>query len=293
MKRLYILPLCFMALTLFAANKPVKITYEYTYLSNDRNESQTLAEQHAVERAKQKALEERFGVDVSSIVVTLDQETSHNGQYTTDEDFFSLGGTIARGEWIGEIKEHILDAHHNGEFWFVKVRIEGSAREKSGTPIDISYAFINNAHDRDNRTTYYDGDDIFLRFSSPVDGALCVYLVDAEKQAYCLLPYLSNGQGYQPVTANNEYLFFSRNKDNTADEFTLNTQEPQEHNVLYLVFSPNIFTKAKDSKGDKNWRNETLPRNLAYKDFLKWLAKNQTSDAQLLVRTEVITIKQR
>ncbi len=61
MKRLILFGLCLSVGVLFAAN-PVKISYTYNYLSNDRNESQALAEQHAIERAKQKALELRFRV---------------------------------------------------------------------------------------------------------------------------------------------------------------------------------------------------------------------------------------
>jgi len=281
-----------MAFSLFAANKPVKMSYNYTYLSNDRNESQTQAEQHAIERAKQKALEERFGVDVSSIVVSLEQEKTHDGAVTADEDFFSLGGTVARGEWIGEVTEEIIGSNHNGEYWSVKVYIEGLVREKSGAPIDIHYAFINNDHDRDNRTVYYDNDDIFLRFTSPVDGALCVYLVDAEKEAYCLLPYEGNGQGSQAVKANEEYCFFKPQPEVGFGGYVLTTKEQQELNALYLVFSPNVITKARDKKSGQNWRNQEMPRSLSYKDFVKWLADNQTRDERLMVRTEVITVKQ-
>ena len=271
-----------------AKTEHVRITYEY--LSNDRNESQAQAEQHAIERAKQRALEEKFGVDVSSIIVSMETEQETNNQYSTSEDFFSLGGTIARGEWLSSDKEQIISSTHNGDYWCVKVYVEGTAREKSGTPIDIRYAFVRHTKDRDNCLSYKDGDDLFLHFASPVDGALCVYLVDAEKNTYCLLPYTQNGKGYQPITANEEYLFFSYDKDNAADELKLNTQQKQELNVLYLVFSPNRFTKAKDNAGGKNWRNEYLPRQLGYEDFLRWLAKNQTSDADMLVRKEVITI---
>ena len=293
MKKLLLIVLCALALPLFAAkDKLTTLSITYDYLSNDKNESKAEAEIHAIEKAKRKALENAFGVDVSSIVVSMDREQSEDGKFVNDEDFFSLGSTVARGEWIETIKDTILSISHNGEYWRVRVYVEGKGREKSGVPIDVQYAFVNSAHDKQSRATYYDNDDIFLRFSSPVAGALCVYLVDNEKTAYCLLPYMRSDKGYQDVKANKEYLFFSSDTDREADEYVLTTQTPVEHNVIYVIFSPNKFTKARDRKGARNWRKQQVPRNLPYKDFLDWLAKTQTADKNMQVRTEVISIFQ-
>ncbi len=285
--------LCVLSLPLFAAkDKLTNVSITYDYLSNDRNESKAEAEIHAIEKAKRRALENAFGVDVSSIVVSMDKETSNHGRLLNDEEFFSLGSTVAKGEWIETISEKILNIYHDGQLWHVRVFVEGKAREKSGVQIDVQYAFINNSHDKQNRTTYYDNDDILLRFTSPVAGALCVYLIDSEKTAYCLLPYMRSDKGYQDVRANKEYLFFSSDTDKEADEYVLTTQTEVEHNVLYVIFSPNKFTKARDKKGARNWRKQQVPRNLPYKDFVEWLAKVQTADKNMQVRTEVISIFQ-
>lgn len=293
MRKILSIILCVLALPIFAAkDKLTNVSITYDYQSNDRNESKAEAEIHAIEKAKRRALENAFGVDVSSIVVSMDKETSDNGRLFSDEEFFSLGSTVAKGEWIETISENILNIYHDGQVWHVRVFVEGKAREKSGIPIDIQYAFINNAHDKQNRTTYYDNDDIFLRFTSPVAGALCVYLIDNEKTAYCLLPYMRSDKGYQDVRANKEYLFFSSDTDREADEYVLTTQTEVEHNVLYVIFSPNKFTKARDKKGARNWRKQQVPRNLPYKDFVEWLAKVQTADKNMQVRTEVISIFQ-
>ena len=293
MKRVLLIVLCAMSLPLFAAKeKLTNVSITYDYLSNDRNESKAEAEIHAIEKAKRRALEKAFGVDVSSIVVSMDRENFEEGRLFSDEEFFSLGSTVAKGEWIETVTEKILSIYHDGDIWHVRVFVEGKAREKSGVPIDLQYAFINNAHDKQNRTTYYDYDDIFLRFSSPVAGALCVYLIDNEKTAYCLLPYMRSDKGYQDVRANRDYVFFSSDTDKEADEYVLTTQTAVEHNVLYVIFSPNKFTKARDRKGARNWRKQQVPRNLPYKDFVEWLAKVQTADKNMQVRTEVISIFQ-
>ena len=291
-KHLLTFSLCIVLMMPAWSAKPISVNgFVYDYLSNDRNESQEQAEKHAVERAKQKVLEENFSIDVSSIVVTLDTESEKNGTYSTNSDFYSLGGTSVRGEWVTTTEEKILDSKHNGKYWEIKVRVSGTIREKSGTPIDLRYAVISQPSDRETRPRFFDNEDLLLRFYSPVDGALCVYLVDESKTAYCLLPYSSDGKGYAPVKANREHLFFSKAVDPAADELVMTTNKEIEHNILYIIFSPNTFTKAKDSKGGKNWRDQELPRNLPFKDFMHWLAKNQTADEQLVVRQEPIEIR--
>ena len=175
MKR-FIFPLLFLcSLSVFAA-KPEKVSITYTYESNDKSESFETVTKHAFEKAKQRILEEKFGVDVSSIVVYSEQERERDGSFSTSEDFFSLGGTNARGERIQTIEEKVVEepTFHQGE-WRVKVYVEGLARAKNGGPIHLDYRFINHTDDRIPRTIFHDGDDLFMHFSSPVAGVLCVY----------------------------------------------------------------------------------------------------------------------
>ncbi|MCQ2323356.1 MAG: DUF4384 domain-containing protein [Paludibacteraceae bacterium] len=273
-----------------AAAKVVSLSITYEYKSNDRKESQEDAEKRAIERAKQKALEDKFGVDVSNIIVQVERSNDAGKSHSYSDDFFSMGGTSSRGEWLQTTKEEVLTSIHDGELWHVKVYVEGTGRERVGEPIDIKAEFINSPAEKRGRTTFYDGNDLFLRFQSPVAGALCVYLVDGNKDAYCLLPYMSSSTGCQTIEANKEYLFFSSVADVSADEYTLNTQLEQEQNILYVVFSPNRFTKANDTQGGQNWREEQLPRTLKYEPFLRWLSANQIKDEQMVVRTEVVTI---
>ena len=269
--------------------KHISITYEYT--SDNPNESPEQAEQTALHLAKQKALEEHFGMDVVGITTTLQHNRQEGINVSSSSDVISLRETAVRGEWIETTTQKIIDKIFEKGFWHVKVYIAGRARNHSTEKPEIQYTFINNAHDKQNRDQYYDGDDIFLRFTSPISGALCVYLVDAEQNAYCLLPYQSSTIGYQKIDANQEYLFFSTSTDLNADEYTLNCMQSSEQNALYVIFSPNTFTKAADQQAGKNWRDEQLPRFLSYEDLMKWLAKNQTRDENMVVRREVVTIR--
>ena len=251
------------------AAEPQRVSVTYEYNSNDRNESQALAEQHAFEYAKRKQVQ--------------------NDSSTLDEHFYSSYQTIARGEWIGLPEEKVLESYHNGEHWVVKVHVEGLMREKTAKPIELSYAFIRNQAERENRIQYTDGDTLLLRFQSPVDGALCLYLVDAEKAptAYCLLPSETEKKGYQPVSADKKYTFL----DFKDQSVVVNTSREQEFNTLYLLFSPNSFAKALDRNGGKNKDGDLLPRNLSYSDFQAWLVKAQTADEQMVVIREVIEIR--
>ena len=280
----------FCSVALFAADiKTISRTFEY--ISDNPNETPEQAETTAKERAKLKAMEEHFGLDVSSVTSVLERNKQGGGQASSSSDVFALRETAVRGEWVETLEERVIDKTYDKGFWHVKVFIKGRARSYSKEKVAIKYALINNTHDRVNRDQYYDGDDIFLRFSTPVSGSLCVYLVDENKDVYCLLPYQSVTTGCQHVEANTDYLFFSTEMDKDADEYTLNTARSQEQNAVYVIYTPNTLTKANDQKAGTNWRDEQLPRQLSYEDFVKWLSKNQTKDEDMVVQTEVITIR--
>lgn len=284
---IYTLLICLVS---FAGDiKYISITYEY--ISDNPNETPEQAERTAIQMAQQKALEEHFGLDVVGITSTMQRNRQEGQQVSSTSDVFSLRETSVRGEWIETTSQKVLNKIFEKGFWHVKVYIAGRARNHSTEKPEIQHTFINNAHDKQNRDQYYDGDDIFLRFTSPISGALCVYLVDAEQNAYCLLPYQSSTIGYQAIDANQEYLFFSTITDPNADEYTLNCMQSSEQNALYVIFSPNTFTKATDQQAGKNWRDEQLPRQLSYEDLMKWLARNQTRDENMVVRREVVTIR--
>lgn len=272
----------------------VSITYEYR---SDSKLTDEQAKQKAIEQAKLKAIEEKFGVDVSSIQTSYIKSSAEGTNVATSNTMLSLGGTSSRGIWVETIKQEVLEQRYENGFWIVKVHLEGKVKSKSGESVDIQFAFVNNTHDKISRDVFYDGDDIYMTFSSPVSGSLCVYLLDESQNVACLLPYENNKIGCQNVEANKNYLFFYQSSAEdymrNASEYVLNTQRSAEQNMLFVVFSPNKISKASDRKGGKNWRNEPMPRQLSFVDFQKWLSNNQTADPQMTVRTVPITITRR
>ena len=279
-----------LCLPLFAADDIVCVATTYEYISDNARETPVEAERTAIERAKQKALEEKFGVDVSAITNTLITNRS-DADAQSQTNVFSFGGTAVRGEWIETTTEKVLEKTFVDGFWHVKVRVEGKARNYTAEKTDIRYTFVRDEQDVEPPVSFRDGNDLFLRFSSPVAGALCVYLVDEEQNAFCLLPYPSQPTGCQSIEANKDYIFFSEKYDRSAQEYTVNTERESEQNVLYVIFSPNAFSKANDRPSGVNWRNEQMPRQLLYEDLLKWLSRNQTKDPAMVVKREIITIR--
>ena len=134
------------------------------------------------------------------------------------------------------------------------------------------------------------GDDMFLSFQSPTDGFIAVYLIDETPTAYCLLPYRKDGDGQQPIKHGEKYIFFSPKYDvnhpDIVDEYTLTCNKEEEHNQIYVIFSPKPFTKALD-----NQVKETIPRELDYEAFTKWLGNCRKRDKQMGVVIKNINIK--
>ena len=201
-----------------------RVSATYEYISDNPNETPEEAERMAFEKAREKALENQFGIDVNRINTTyISNKTGENNDVL---EMFSLGGSSVRGEWIETIEETVIEKRFEQGFWIVKVRVEGKARSVETEPIDIAYYFVNDIDDRFNRDVFYDEDDIFLKFSSPVNGSLCVYLIDTEENAYCLLPYSTMTTGCQQIEANREYVFFSQDYDHSADEYVYPSSIP-------------------------------------------------------------------
>lgn len=285
MKRSF-LTICAILICLMSSADDIKrISFTYDYVSDNPNETPIQAEQNAIVRAKLKALEEHFSVDVAGVSSVYQHSRQGGEEAKSTTDVLSNYHTSIRGEWVEIIEEKILDKKFENGFWHVRVHIVGRARNSSADKAEIRYAFVNNIRDRQHRDQYYHDDNLFMHFSSPVSGTLCVYLVDADQIVNCLLPYGTSTIGYQPIDANREYLFFT-----DGNGLILNAQKSSEQNVLYIIFSPNKFTKAADHESGLNWRGEQMLRQLSYKDFMNWIAKIQTRDKNVVVRQDIITI---
>jgi len=268
------------------AQKLKMVEGEYTYHAPD-NVSIEQAKRTALDRAMIQALADEFGTIVSQSNAT--RVENQNGQ--TSIDFLSVGGSEVKGEWIETIGEPTYNIRYEGDMLVVSVKVKGKAREIVSAGIDFQAKVLRNGiDDKFESDQFRSGDELYLSFTSPVSGYLAVYLVDADKQAYCLLPYRNLSEGIYPVKANQRYLFFNtkeapQNERSYVDEYVMTCNHSSEQNQIYVIFSPNQFVKATDNQSDA-----TLPRELKFEDFQKWLTKCRKHDKEMSLRMFVLSV---
>ena len=283
-----LLLLCFSFCSLrAAAQKVTEVEAEYTYVTSFEM-SVAEAKRIATERAKLQALADEFGTTISQTNST--HINSSNSSSTLD--FLSIGSSEVKGEWLSDTKAPVYEVSFTDDNLIVKVSVWGKAREIVSASVDVSAMLLRNGKERKFESDdFRDGDDVYLSFRSPVDGYLAVYLVDESSTAYRLLPYSGANDGAQSVKADIDYLFFdsemaaTEQERNLIDELTITTSKNVEHNEVYILFSSRPFVKPNDSSTD-----ELIPRSLNAEDFQKWMAKNRTKDAGMVVVNKLIKI---
>lgn len=259
---------------------------EYTYHAPE-NVTMEQAKRTTLDRAMIQALADEFGTIVSQSNAT--RVENKNGQ--TDIDFLSIGGSEVKGEWIETIGEPQYNIRYEGDMLIVSVKVKGKAREIVSAGIDFQARILRNGiEDKFESDQFRSGDDLYLSFQSPASGYLAVYLIDAENQAYCLLPYRNQTEGIYPIKANQRYLFFNIKEASLqerpyVDEYVMTCERESEQNQIYIIFSPNQFAKATD-----NSSNDHLPHELSYADFQKWLVKCRKHDKDMNLRMTTILI---
>lgn len=278
----------FAILTLPVCAQKIKtVKGESTYYAPE-NVTLEEAKRKALDQAKIKALADEFGMTVSEGTETRGK--IHNGQ--SEYDFFAIGSSEVKGEWIETIDEPEYDIRYEDRQIIVTCRIKGKAREIVSAAIDFKAKVLcNGVEDKFENNHFKSGDDLFLSFQSPVKGFLAAYLEGADGQVFCLLPYCGQKEGIYPIEANQRYLFFdpksapSKEKD-IVDEYVMTCESSSEYNQIYIIFSPNQFTKASDDNV-----NEGLPRQLSLEDFMKWLAKCRKHDIEMNVKKVGIMVE--
>lgn len=254
---------------------------EYIYYPPE-TQSMEMARQVAVERTKLQILADNFGTVMQSASSLRVEQSSGKSAVNTS----TLSVSEVRGEWLettdGPEIETILSP--DGMIG-LRVKITGRAREITLARAEIqTQVLCNGTESRFASLEFKEGDDLFLRFKSPVDGYLVVYLHDGGDEVSCLLPY-SNQHDLPsfPIQAMQDYLFFS---GGDADELTLTCAGQQEINRLYVIFSPNRLSRAVDVAG----RSAEMPRTLSWIAFQRYLSRVRAADQEMIVEEYMITI---
>lgn len=283
--KVFLLAVILFPLTL-CAQRVQRVCGEYTYYA-EGNQSTNDAKLAALEAAKLQAIASEFGTVITQS--NVQKETSVNGE---ESSYFSqLSASEVKGEWMEDIGEPEYEISFVQDMLVVKCKVCGRARELSNEAVDFTAMVLRNGTEaKFADANFRNGDDMFLLFRSPADGYVAIYLIDETPNAYCLLPYMDNSKGQQAIKHNEEYVFFSPAKalkGEQADEYTLTCDKEIERNQIYVIFSPKPFTKALDSQAD-----ESLPRQLSYENFARWLSTCRKRDPKMGVKVMHIEIKE-
>lgn len=258
------------------SQRTAKVSATYTYYAPETMSIEE-AKRVALDRAKIQAIADEFG----TIVTQSTSSIISNKNGVTNESFYSYGGTDVKGEWIETIGEPKFDINYKNNQLIVLCSVKGKAREINSASIEFTSKPLRNGTSlKFESNEFRNGDDLYLYFETPIDGFLAVYLLDETTQTvYNILPYKRQSIPAVAVKANQEYIFFSREKAEKGDrqfvdEYTLSCETDKEFNTLYVLFSPSNISK-------KNGFNDTIedkPDNISFKDFRSWLSKALSKD---------------
>ena len=287
MKSRYILLVLFCFALPLSAQRTKTVKGEYTYYA-ESSESPKDAKLKALERARLQAIASEFGTAITQS--TTQNESLFNGDERTY--FSQLSDTEVKGEWLEDTTEPVYDINYVQDMLVVKCWVEGRARELSNEAAEFTATILRNGvTERYADVNFRNGDDMYLYFKAPTDGYIAAYLVDETPTAYCLLPYMSNIRGQHAVKHDQVYVFFSQQQaskgEGIVDEYTLTCHNGREQNQIYVLFSPLPFAKALDSQVD-----DTLPRQLNYNEFRKWVNTCRKRDRKMGLKVIQININE-
>lgn len=266
------------------AQQTKTVTASYTYYA-PTNVSLDEAKHTALERAKIQCIADNFG----SVVSQSNSTIIENNNGISQTKILSLGGSDVKGEWVETTGEPIYNINYEQDMLIVTVTVKGKIRKSTQKQYDLNVRVLRyGLDDKNEDSSFKNGDDIFLSFESPVNGYLTIYLLEEEDtNVYCLLPYKNASMTSYPIEGNKKYVFFSStfDKNGNVDEYTMTAAAGKEFNDIILCFSTNDFTKAVGINASA-W----TPRKLTYNDFVKWLTKKRKEDEAFSVIKKSITI---
>lgn len=268
----------FLSLTLAAAASDVKTVSGESTFYGESSHSLNDCKRFALEQARIAALAREFGTTISQDVYQRDVVSG-----TTESNYFSmLNRTEVNGEWLADEGEPQYTVGHDADNNFVVTcRIRGKARRLTNEAAEFAASVLRNGNEkRFADTRFHDGDDMKLYFRAPVAGYLAVYLIDDRRNVYSLLPYSTASDGIVRTARDKDYIFFDAAKADKAfgqpDELVITLEGDVERNQLYVLFSPNPFTRALDNSAAAG-----LPRSLSYDEFTRWLTNARKRDPRM------------
>lgn len=234
------------------------------------------AKLRCIELAKADAIKNVFGELVTADIIDVTSSNKENRS-----DYMDISIAKAKGNWLGDTKDPEVSVTYYKDRLLFKAEVWGVVREITQAQTDLKWGVITASGREADEFRY--GDNFFVKFRSPSDGYVAVYLVSDDGEAQCLLPYKHNPKGQHFIKGGTDYVFFDKEKDSEADPYKLKPTRDMERFRFVIVYSPNAFTKCNDTTGDKKH-----PNSLSSKDFQKWLLKCQREDERMEVKEKLV-----
>ncbi len=267
------------------------------------NESVASSRQRAIEAAQLEGLRRAFGMSISHMYEIA--ERSEEGTQA-----FAISTTDVNGEWIQDLAEPKITVKpaEGGSWYIATVKGRGRRIAREHVDLDIRYLYGLDADRQQCKGDYDEGDNFYLYFCSPIDGYLTVYLRDDDENQtmQAILPYEGMGGEAYPVKADQKYIFFSKGTAEPevakyARALKLYSRKWIDINTVYVVFSPNPFSRSKTTENRSAEQTvnigtekiNLMPRETTAKNFRKWLSKRQCEDYRLQLKQKQITIKKK
>lgn len=262
-----------------AKEKVREVVGEYVYFL-PRNVARDKGEQIALQRAMTAAIAAEFGTLLSENT-RVEMRSGSDGE---SSDYWSSASMLVRGEWIETIGQPQFGCRVDDDDIVITCRVRGRAREIATNKADIQVRLLrNDASTEDN--TFVSGDRLMLGFTAAVDGYLTVYYEDESRQVYRMLPFYSDRSGAIKVEGGRDYIFFA-SASGDDDQYTLTTDRRAERGYIYVIFSPDEYTKPIDRRSDE----ELGLRELTGEAFSKWLDGRRAADPHLQISVSPLSI---
>lgn len=198
-------------------------------------------------------------------------------------NFDIIGSTQVKGEWVNTIDIKFTEETKSirGEYGkeleiWIHCEISGEIRECVARA-NLEF-FSMNCPDKACRTTsFFNGGNLFLHFTSPVDGYLSIFLSDNDN-VYRLLPYSGMGMmSTVKIKGDEDYILFSKEDPNPFDKgfkidaLELTAEGDIEYNSIYIVFSETPYKKPILETTEQLSDGYYLPRSLPLREFKEWM----------------------
>jgi len=273
-----------MAMPLSAhAQKERILETEYFYRNVPRNYTIEQAEDEALNAAIMEKLAAEFGTFVARD--SWHDMATENGETTISHS--STGHNIVKGELLGIIGKPKLKLEDVDGIKTIHVQVKFKARElKEARAMFEGAVCMNTPEGLTEKEEFRDGDAFCIRFRSPVNGYLAVY-IEENGEVYRLTPIY--GEEVCAIEAQKEYVF------GLSDdyEYFLECEQQSAIDHIYYIFSPNRFPIGLDKFNYDRTKNREVgdfPMQDA-KRFYKWLYDCRYKDAAMQVVNQNIIIK--